>query len=393
MKQINKSPSAQRKSDGLPRTPSQMSYSEFIGRTPQRKSVGDKPGGCLNPITVPLEPKKTNCPEEEEFTVHDHGIMLLLGNGRRTKPRTKGKSVCMAPEKSDVHLITPMVGKTQSIPRTPPPHGEKQVDDTPPPTDNIVLKSPPPPLTSGSLTAMEPPSDFQKPISVPAPKRPVVSVPESPMPSPEKPSKTTTNLSSDAIRRSKSSDKYFGFEIDDDDSVFQTKSPAEVSSVPLGAKTKGGILSRKSLMECKPKSPKTGSQSSQNDSSSEPVQFTVKNSQMSKHSRSVKKKNRIESESDEMPSPKTTTSVKSKRSERSKKSQSRTRHASTDKEDERSSDSSPTTNSNHKTPGPTKPAAKTPAPAKSVKSTKGKSTKKTTKTPGTTKKVLFVLYV
>ena len=40
----------------------------------------------------------------------DHGIMLVLGNGKRTKPRRKrGKSVLFAQELTDEHLITPAV--------------------------------------------------------------------------------------------------------------------------------------------------------------------------------------------------------------------------------------------------------------------------------------------
>ena len=327
-------------------------------------------------VVVPLEPKKTNCPEEEEFTVHDHGIMLLLGNGRRTKPRTKGKSVCMAPEKSDIHLITPMVGKTQAMPRTPPPHGDAKVDETPPEV-NSVLKSPPP-LVSSTATTLKPVSDFQKPISVPPHKskatnrEQVISVPESPMVSPEKTS-TSSTCCLDVTRRSKSSDKYFGFEIDDDeDSVFQTQSPGPRESL-FNNKKKQNVLPRKSLMEGKPKTD-TQSQSSQNSNDSPVVK--VKASQ-----KSVKKKRKIESETDEDSSPQTVSQAKSTRSERGNRSRSRVRYGSVDKENETNTDSSP------RRPTTKTPATKTPAATKSAKSAKGKSTKKATKTPGTTKKV------
>ena len=353
---------------GISKTPGQISYSEFRGRTPVRKSMGVHQAGEPQAAVVPLEPKRTNCPEEEEFTVHDHGIMLLLGNGRRTKPRTKGKSVCMAPEKSDIHLITPMVGKTQAMPRTPPPHGEAKVDETPPEV-NIVLKSPPP-LVSSTITTSKPGDEFQKPTSVPPHKskainrEQVISVPESPMVSPQK-----TQLSStcclDVTRRSKSSDKYFGFEIDDEDSVFQTQTPSPVES-SFDKKKKQNVSPRKSLMEGKAKTDRQ-SQCSQNNNDSPVVK--------------VKKKRKIESESDEGSSPKIVSQAKSTRRDRDNRSCSRVRHRSVDKENETNAHSSPSR------PSTKTPATKTPAATKSAKSTKGKSTKKATKTPGTTKKV------
>ena len=362
--------------DGISKTPNHISYSEFRGRTPMRKSMNvQQSDGSQATVVVPLEPKKTNCPEEEEFTVHDHGIMLLLGNGRRTKPRTKGKSVCMAPEKSDIHLITPMVGKTQAMPRTPPPHGDAKVDETPPEV-NIVLKSPPPPVPS-IVTTQKPVSDFQKPTSV-APhkskatnREQVISVPESPMVSPQKTSSSST-CCLDAARRSKSSDKYFGFEVDDEDSVFQTQSPSPRESL-FANKKKQNVLPRKSLMEGKPKTD-CQSQSSQNSGDSPVVK--VKASQ-----KSVKKKRKIESDPDEGSSPQAANQAKSTRSERGNRSRSRVRHGSVDKENETTTDSSPSR------PSTKTPATKTPAASKSAKSAKGKSSKKATKTPGTTKKV------
>ena len=352
-----------------------MSYSEFRGRTPVRKSMGVHQADGPQTVVVPLEPKKTNCPEEEEFTVHDHGIMLLLGNGRRTKPRTKGKSVCMAPEMSDIHLITPKVGKTQAMPRTPPPHGDSKVEDTPPEV-NIVLKSPPPP-TSSTNTTVKTTSDFQKPTSVPPHKskatnrEQVISVPESPMVSAQRTSSSST-CCLDVTRRSKSSDKYFGFEIDDEDSVFQTQSPSPGESLSDNKK-KQNVLPRKSLMEGKPK-PDSQSQSSQNSSDSPFAK--EKESQ-----KSVKKRRKIESDPDEGSSPETVRQAKSTRSGRGNRSRSRVRHRSVDKENETNADSSPSR------PSTKTPATKTPAATKSAKSTKGKSSKKATKTPGTTKKV------
>ena len=360
--------------NGISKTPNQISYSEFRGRTPVRKSMGVQQTDGLQAVVVPLEPKKTNCPEEEEFTVHDHGIMLLLGNGRRTKPRTKGKSVCMAPEKSDIHLITPMVGKTQAMPRTPPPHGDSKVEDTPPEV-NIVLKAPPP-LASSTSTILKPTSDFQKPTSVPPHKskatnrEQVISVPESPMVSAQNTSSSSCCL--DVTRRSKSSDKYFGFEIDDEDSVFQTESPTSGESLSNNKK-KQNVLPRKSLMEGKPKTDRQ-SQSSQNSSDSPFPK--VKESQ-----KSVKKRRKIESYPDEGSSPEAVPQAKSTRSGRGNRSRSRVRQRSVDKENETNADSSPSRLCT-KTP-----ATKTPAAAKSAKSTKGKSSKKATKTPGTTKKV------
>ena len=359
----------------ISKTPSQISYSEFRGRTPVRKSMGVHQADGPQTVVVPLEPKKTNCPEEEEFTVHDHGIMLLLGNGRRTKPRTKGKSVCMAPEKSDIHLITPMVGKTQAMPRTPPPHGDSKVEDTPPEV-NIVLKSPPPPASSTS-TILKTTSDFQKPNSVPPQKskatnrEQAISVPESPMVSAQNTSSSTCCL--DVTRRSKSSDKYFGFEIDDEDSVFQTQSPNPAESFSDNNKKKQNVLPRKSLMEGKPK---TDGQSQSSQNSSESPFPKVKESQ-----KSVKKKRKIESDPDEGSSPEAVTQAKSTRSGRGNRSRSRVRHRSADKENETNADFSPNR------PSTKTPATKTPAATKSAKSTKGKSSKKATKTPGTTKKV------
>ena len=51
-------------------------------------------------------------------TTDEHGIMLVLGNGKRTKPRRKReKSVHYSHEPTDVHLITPLVrGPDKMIP-------------------------------------------------------------------------------------------------------------------------------------------------------------------------------------------------------------------------------------------------------------------------------------
>ena len=301
--------------------------------------------------------------EEDEFTVHDHGIMLLLGNGRRTKPRTKGKSVCMVPEKTDVRLITPMVSnKTQTIPRTPP-----QLEAVSGSTDAVTLKSPPPfgHRTENQRTQVRkvkspPPLPQEQHQSDASSSKDTANSP-APSPDLQVSDKQKSSTGADVARKWKVSEKYFGFHVDEDDSVFQQESPVVSKS-----QQESGLLTstqvavkekkepRKSLMEKKPKDNDQGTGS------------------------------------DSDKTPKVVVSAKvSKSAKSSRKGNSRARKTKANAEKENSSQTEEEEN-NQKVQedafdGPSKtPSAKTAAKTPAAKSTRGKSTKKA-KTPGTTK--------
>ncbi len=417
-----------------------MSYSEFRGRTPaaRKKSMeGDgeeadsanstesSPATASNTVAnsaalAPLEPKKTAHPEEEELTLHNHGIMTLLGNGRRTKPRTKGKklkSVCMAPEKSEMHLITPMVEKTQSMPRTPSPSGSANIvliKSPPPPArraDGAARRAAPPqgsgrtspPMPQLSREPLQPPESRVETVSATSNESwataPEVSLAEpcaqdaaQPKPSqaahaekqrqkpPNEPQqraiqqkRDSSSCTSSKLSQSNMSSEGFGFFNEAmESSVFQSKSSTSESDSPLfkvKAKKKTPSLPRKSLMERKPK----------DNGEASPPPKTARKSK-------AKAIRQLESKDSSLVQP------KSAKSSRMDKSQSKARLDSTEKENE--SFATGSSQSDHQSAGQTaspsrRRAAKTPkTAAKSAKGKSAKSAKKTaTKTPGTTKKV------
>ncbi len=428
-------------------TPGRKSFSEFMGRTPKVKSAPIPEPTNVNSPKSTLKVSNLDDNQEEELTVHDHGIMLLLGNGRRTKARSKHKSVIMAPEKETVHLITPMVGgKTQAMPRTPSPEATRS---GPP----VVLRSPPVPISHI-------PSKHDKVHG--GDRDPIVTIPESPVIE----SQPTTSNTQPEVDKQKSkskdsscpnvksrtktptNDMYFGFDISMDDSVFQTCTPVvpeppnDSSRKSLVTQTsnksdtatkentgvkrkKSGMHPRKAAMEGKPPEPshsnveKLVDSVNKEDKSPERTRSVDK----SKQAKSIKKskgdpETGVDSRAEEIPStssgyntdvtqidktvlendtsPKSTKPPKSSRRDKSR-SRVKTLEKCELEKDSTEIESSPPVSKQKvsKTPAakatktPAAKKTKTPAPPKSAKSAKtaSKSTKKSAKTPGTTKKV------